>query len=100
MVEIVRKLNLDELLEDQSIFLLGPRQTGKTTYLRRQLKGIAISFNLLDAKIYREFLRHPERLEERVRPVLKDTTEKTIIVIDEVQRVPEVLAAVQNILTN
>jgi predicted AAA+ superfamily ATPase len=100
MTDIVRKLNLTEILEDQSIFLLGPRQTGKTTYLRRQLKGTALSFNLLDSKIYREFLRHPERLEERVRPVLKNATERTIIVIDEVQRVPEVLAAVQNILTD
>ena len=44
-----RSLDVEALLARRSVFLFGPRQTGKTTWVRRQLSGtVAITFSLLD----------------------------------------------------
>jgi hypothetical protein len=52
-------------LPDGSFFLLGPRGTGKTTWLRRRLPE-ALWVNLLDPGEYRELSAYPERLRELV----------------------------------
>lgn len=81
-------------LPQRSTFLLGPRGTGKTTWLRETLPG-ALTVNLLDPQAYREYTARPERLVELVRgraPGVED------VVIDEVQRVPELLTVVHDLL--
>ena len=41
-----RSLDVEALLARRSVFLFGPRQTGKTTWVRRQLSGtVAITFS-------------------------------------------------------
>ena len=46
---IGRRLELERLLARRSVFLLGPRQTGKTTYVRRQLRDtVELTFTVLD----------------------------------------------------
>ena len=52
-------------LPKQSFFLLGPRGTGKTTWLRDQLPN-ALYVNLLRPDSYRELAARPERLRELV----------------------------------
>lgn len=52
-------------LPDQHCFLLGPRGTGKSTFLRHQLPD-ALWIDLLKPENYRNFKAHPERLEELV----------------------------------
>lgn len=43
-----RCLDLEHLLARHPVFLFGPRQTGKTTYVRRQLADtVGLSFSLL-----------------------------------------------------
>jgi predicted AAA+ superfamily ATPase len=76
----------------QSFFLFGPRGTGKTTWLRRQFP-YALYLDLLDASLHTELLAHPDRLRELIPPVNPDW-----IVIDEVQRVPEVLNEVHRLM--
>ncbi len=45
---IPRHLDIEHLLARRSVFLFGPRQTGKTTYVRRQLdRTVAQTFSLL-----------------------------------------------------
>ena len=53
-----------------SFFLFGPRGTGKTTWLRRQLPD-ALFVNLLRPDVYREMAARPERLRELVRGDLR-----------------------------
>ena len=76
-----------------SFFLLGPRGTGKSTWLRRHLPD-ALHLNLLESERYRELLARPERLRELVRghPNVAD------VVIDEVQRIPELLHVVHDLI--
>jgi len=51
-MEIPRYLGLPELLEKKSFFLFGPRATGKTTLIRRQLPDSAKVIDLLDSRNY------------------------------------------------
>jgi predicted AAA+ superfamily ATPase len=50
-----RILNLDSILEDQSVFLLGPRQTGKSTFLKTKYPE-AHTVDLLDSSYFRSLL--------------------------------------------
>ncbi|NBX17385.1 MAG: ATP-binding protein [Proteobacteria bacterium] len=84
-----RQLELDELLRDKSCFLFGPRQTGKSTFIRNQLhEEPALIINLLDQSVYFEYSRNPGRLNEIING-LKLTN--ALIVIDEIQRIPDIL---------
>jgi predicted AAA+ superfamily ATPase len=78
----------------QSFFLFGPRGTGKSTWLRHELAG-ALFVDLLQPETYRELSARPERLRELV---LGSPGQKTIVV-DEIQRVPEILNVVHDLLT-
>lgn len=73
----------------QSFFLLGPRGTGKSTWLKHQLPG-ALFIDLLQPDVYREMSARPERL----RQLTEGAPERETVVVDEVQRVPEVLNVV------
>jgi predicted AAA+ superfamily ATPase len=75
-----------------SFFLFGPRGTGKTTLLLDRLPG-ALWVNLLRPELYREMEARPERLRELV---LGSTSGD--VVIDEVQRVPELLSVVHDLI--
>lgn len=79
-----RILNLDTLLAHQSLFLFGPRQTGKTTYLRETYPH-ARFIDLLDARTFRELSSRPELLR------LSLTDSDTLVVIDEIQKLPALL---------
>lgn len=76
----------------ESFFLLGPRGTGKTTWLRKCLPD-AYFVNLLRPELYRELSARPERLRELV-----DGAGVPDVVVDEVQRVPEVLHVVHDLI--
>jgi predicted AAA+ superfamily ATPase len=67
-------------------FLLGPRGTGKTWWTRQHFPD-ALRVDLLDPETLRAMAARPERLRERVaaQPGLKQ------VVIDEVQKLPELL---------
>ena len=73
--------------------MLGPRGTGKTTWLTQQLPG-ALWVNLLRPDVYREMGARPERLRELV----LGAPDRADVVIDEVQRVPELLNVVHDLI--
>jgi predicted AAA+ superfamily ATPase len=77
-----------------SFFLFGPRGTGKTTWLRQALPD-ALWINLLDPGEYRALGARPERLRERV---LGSPPGQRDVVLDEVQRVPELLNVVHDLI--
>jgi predicted AAA+ superfamily ATPase len=80
-------------LPDRSCFLFGPRGTGKTTLLRERVAD-ALFVNLLRADEYREMSARPERLRELVTAAEVDR----VVVVDEVQRVPELLHVVHDLI--
>ena len=72
-----------------SYFLFGPRGTGKSTWLRARYPDAAW-IDLLDAEAERHYYTRPERLKEFVAAHAGRRT----IVIDEIQRVPQLLPLV------
>jgi predicted AAA+ superfamily ATPase len=76
-----------------SFFLFGPRGTGKSTFVHQHFKN-AIYIDLLDPERVRSFSAMPERLKE----VIDGQPESSLIVIDEVQRVPELLSVVHSLI--
>ena len=82
-----------KLPNNKSFFLLGPRGTGKTTWLRRQLPDARV-FDLLDDTTYQRYLTSPSRLEEDLTGHPADRW----IVIDEVQRVPALLNQIHRLI--
>ena len=80
-------------IPDRSCFLLGPRGTGKSTWLRDQFPE-ALYLDLLDPALHRSLSARPERL----RDLLAGSPGKATVVIDEIQRVPELLTVIHAIL--
>src|SRR3569832_2537780 len=77
----------------QSYFLLGPRGTGKSTWLK-VTNPKAFRIDLLNLDVLRFYLAAPERLRETV-GALEDGSE---IIIDEVQKIPSILSEVHGLI--
>ena len=80
-------------IPDQSCFLFGPRGTGKSTWLRHRLPD-ALHLDLLDPPLQRRLSARPERLRESI----AGSPQKRTVVIDEIQRAPELLSVVHAVL--
>jgi len=78
---------------NQSFFLFGPRGTGKSTYLKKHFQD-ALWIDLLKPDEFRRFSAKPERLIELVYA----NPEKRNIVIDEIQKVPDLLPAIHSLI--
>ena len=78
---------------DGSIFLFGSRQTGKTTILHQQFPK-SIFIDLLDTNVKERFRRRPVTLYE----TMIDKPEGTLIIIDEIPEVPELLNEVHRLI--
>jgi len=76
----------------QSFFLFGPRGTGKSTWLKQHYTGAEV-VDLLAPEVFRAYSARPERLRE----VTGGAKSKTII-IDEIQKVPEILDVVHQLI--
>jgi uncharacterized protein len=73
----------------QSFFLFGPRGTGKSTWLKQHYKD-ALWIDLLNPENFRIFSAAPERL----LLMLEGQSDVKTIIIDEVQKVPQLLDVV------
>jgi predicted AAA+ superfamily ATPase len=78
--------------KSNSFFLFGPRGTGKTSWLKKNFKD-ALYFDLLDSATYRKFLARPESINELI-----PNNFDNYIVLDEIQRVPELLNEVHRLI--
>lgn len=76
----------------KSFFLLGPRGTGKTTWVQAQFPG-AVHVDLLEARLFNRLTADPQRLSELVPP-----THAGCVVVDEVQKVPALLDEVHRLI--
>lgn len=78
--------------KDKSFFLFGPRGTGKTTWVKLKFKD-ALYLDLLEAELFNDLLANPQRLENLIPKNFKDW-----IIIDEVQRIPELLNEIHRLI--
>jgi len=79
----------------ESFFLWGPRQTGKSTLLREYYPD-ATWIDLLKADEYRRYIQHPEWLRQE----LLAEQSNGLVVIDEIQKVPMLLDEVHWLIEN
>lgn len=77
----------------QSYFLFGPRGTGKSTWLRERYPE-AFWIDLIDPESFRLFTASPERLKQ----ILEQHREQKVVVIDEVQKAPDLLNVVHSLI--
>lgn len=77
----------------KSFFLFGPRGTGKSTLIRARYPD-ALWVDLLRPEILRSLLARPERLDE----LIQGSPNQTTIVIDEIQKAPELLSVVHSLM--
>ena len=88
----IRKLNIENEYGD-SVFLWGARQTGKTTWLTSSFPNCRY-YDLLRPAEFERLLRHPELLSEE----LEDFGEGDTVVIDEIQKLPQLLDEVHYLI--
>jgi predicted AAA+ superfamily ATPase len=78
--------------KNKSFFLFGPRGTGKTSWVKKQFPG-ALYLDLLQAELFNDLLARPNLLEKMIPEGHNDW-----IILDEVQRVPELLFEVHRLI--
>lgn len=81
--------------EEESIFLWGARQTGKSTLLKKLFPG-ALWFDLLKSDVYLRYQRYPEQFREAI---LAQSPAR-IVIVDEIQKIPELLDEVHWLIVN
>jgi len=81
----------------ETLFLWGPRQTGKTTLLR-QTYGTARWIDLLKAEEFRRYAARPELLRQEIDAEPLQPGQQ--VVIDEIQKVPALLDEVHWLIEN
>ena len=90
----LRTLNLVQLLKKKSFFLFGPRATGKSFLIRQQFSNSTAVLNLLDGFIYNSLSANPSELQNFIAAY----PSSKIVVIDEIQRIPELLNEVHKLI--
>lgn len=76
----------------KSFFLFGPRGTGKTTWVKSAFPE-AVYMDLLEAELFNDLTANPQRLSNFIPPGFKEW-----VIIDEVQRIPELLHEVHRLI--
>lgn len=94
---LTRLLNI-KLPKGQSAFLWGPRKTGKTTFLKAAFPK-SLRYDLLQTDIFIEFVKRPFLLREQLL-ALPSNQVKDPVIIDEVQKVPQLLDEVHWLIEN
>ncbi|MCP4148648.1 MAG: ATP-binding protein [bacterium] len=76
-----------------SFFIFGPRGTGKSTWVKEKYKN-SLLIDLLEPDIYRSYSARPERIREAV----EGNPDRSVIIIDEIQKIPQLLDAVHALI--
>ena len=87
---LARELDPVALFGRSSHFLFGPRGTGKSTLIRATCSDVANYIDLLDSRVYLRLKSDPA--------LLHGIVDKPWAVIDEIQRIPELLNEVHRLI--
>lgn len=89
----------EHLAQERSILLLGPRQTGKTTLIKRIPADFHLSF--IQPRVRQAYEQDPSRLADELAVLPRlNNGRLPLIIIDEVQKVPEIMDVVQDLIDN
>ncbi len=91
-----RRLNLG-LANQETCFLWGARQTGKSTLLKT-LYPNALRYDLLRAGEYRRLLQNPSLLREECLAYFGSGPQSDPVIVDEIQKIPELLDEAQSLI--
>ncbi len=80
---------------DEAMFLFGGRQVGKSTLLKERFPK-AVYIDLLNSELRNRFQQHPEEFRESL---LRYPSE-TLVIVDEIQKVPDLLDEVHWLMVN
>ena len=81
----------------KSWFLFGPRQTGKSTFVRALLTKKDLYIDLLPQRVFLDYAKQPGRLREVILAHAK-MHEKFVCAIDEIQKIPSLLDEVHALI--
>lgn len=98
---ISRSFKPIELLNKKaSVFLFGPRGTGKTALIGQAFQHVtnALRIDLLQGRDYQRYLTAPHKLGDELRQRLHNSTETLVVAIDEVQKIPALLDEVHSLI--
>lgn len=93
-MEYKRILQLSDA-ETDSLFLWGARQVGKSTLVKNLFPEAKV-YDLLMSDEYGRLVRHPQLLREE----LEHIDDKTLVVVDEIQKIPQLLDEVHWLMVN
>ncbi len=97
MYKRIQELNLSS---QETCFIWGPRQTGKSTLLK-MLFHQAIRYDLLLSTEYQRLLREPSLIREQcLAQGLDANSQRDPIIIDEIQKIPALLDEVHWLMEN
>ncbi len=86
---IERALEVDAILKEKSLLLLGPRQTGKSSFIKNELiKKADLYYSLLDQGLHLRLLSDPSLIRKEAQAKKR---ENAFIIIDEIQKNPALL---------
>jgi predicted AAA+ superfamily ATPase len=88
-----RQIDLNALLKKKSLFLFGARSTGKSFWIRKTLDSKTMSIDLLNSDLYMRLTESPSLLGKMIL-----AENKKQIVIDEIQRIPELLNEIHKLI--
>ena len=95
---IPRKLDIIERINRKSVLLLGPRQTGKTSYIKYELnQSVKAKWDMLNSRTRRQLEADPQLLYDQIM-ALDINPETDILVIEEIQKVPALLDVVHEVI--
>lgn len=92
---IKRYIDLEKTLGSKSVFLIGPRMSGKSMYAKNEVRTPVLYWNLLSNTLYYRIVRNPALLEETLKA---EGLTEGLVVIDEIQRAPELLYTVHQFI--
>ncbi len=93
MSKIIKRLINWDIPTEKSIFLWGPRKTGKSYWIANTLKP-KVLIDLLKTDVFAEYVSRPALLRERFQD------HRGLIVIDEIQKIPALLDEVHWLIEN
>lgn len=83
--------------KEKSWFLFGPRQTGKSTFVKNLLGKKDLYIDLLPQKKFLNYAKNPGRLREEVLAHYQ-RVDRFVCVIDEIQKIPSLLDEVHELI--
>lgn len=86
--------NIQKTLDKgNSVLVLGPRQTGKTTLIKTLKHDKYI--NLMDIELRQTYERSLGQFSANIKAIAKTSSKKPVIIVDEIQKIPVLTDAIQ-----